>query len=346
MFLYRYLIIVLLVADFAQGYIKSPATASFQLLAKKNRRKNLDNELKEAASPRELVLREEDSEDQVDNSGIETSTRAKLKAEISSPFRKLRQFIYGAAGAAGALGTITSVPQLILALEGATEKGSVSDIALNIAIDLGAVITAVVLWDRESNAEKAKINQFQSKEQQLSAKLSSEEISEREAFLGKLPVEILFSNSDENVTRIVSLNDLQAKGKQHAIIVTGSAAFVKDALISARIEGTNLFTAKETCVIPVVYQEEQLETEGSKGFGAKDSLMNAPYIGRPTQIPVWLRYLQQEVELAERQGSKGVVDQGLVLAVAQNGKVIRRGLGLPPWKEVCDQLNSATAPKK
>jgi hypothetical protein len=226
-------------------------------------------------------------------------------------------------------------------MQGDVSKGTVSDVAINIAIDVGAIVGAVLLWDRDAAAEKKAIERFTTKEKQVSAQLSSTEINEREALLSKLPMEIIFSESNENVTRIVSVGDLQIQGKQNLIIVAGSQAFVKDALISARIEGSNLFTTKETYVVPVVYEDEQLlSPEDNKGFGnaAKDSLMSAPYIGRPTQVSVWLSYLKQEVDLADKQGTKDVVKQGLVLAVNQKGQVIRRGLGLPPWKDLCEEL--------
>ena len=341
------------------------------LSAKKSRRRTVADEME---ALQRLEESSADTEAQDDSggapSGIDESTRAKLKAEIASPFRRLRQFFYVAAGVAGGLGgffcdrilcstynclgTLTSVPQLILALQGANEQGTPTDVAINIAIDLGAIIGtsqrsssshlseysgAVFLWDRDASAERAKIERFSLKEKRMSSRLSDSEVSEREEFLSRLPVEIIFSESNENVTRVVPLGDLQAKGQQNAIIVAGSQAFVKDAVLSARVEGSNLFTAKETYVIPVVYGEEQFEAEQGKGFGAKDSLTNVPYFGKPTQLNVWQAYLKQEIELAEKQGSKDVVKQGIVIAVNQKGRVIRRGIGLPPWKEICEEFS-------
>ena len=69
-------------------------------------------------------------------------------------------------------------------------------------------------------------------------------------------------------------------------MVAGSQSFVKDAVISAKIEGIELFNNKETFVVPVVLNDNQLEGQDpSKGFGApKESLMSAAYIGKPTQV--------------------------------------------------------------
>ena len=76
------------------------------------------------------------------------------------------------------------------------------------------------------------------------------------------------------------------------IIVTGKKSFVKDAVISARIEGINLFTEYNTMVVPVISeQEEQLDDidkKLSKGFGTnaagKEEMLSAPYFGKPTQV--------------------------------------------------------------
>jgi hypothetical protein len=49
--------------------------------------------------------------------------------------------------------------------------------------------------------------------------------------------------------------------------------------------------------------------------------------------------------MAEAQGAKDVAKQGLVIAVKKTGKVARRGLGLPPWKEVLEETVTVGAKK-
>ena len=174
-------------------------------------------------------------------------------------------------------------------------------------------------------AEAKTIEKFTEREKKATEKLSSSESTEQEKFLATLPIEIQINEKDENITRIVPLGDwtftrvlclfyllkyflrltwltnltdlhligdLQNKGKQNVIIVTGKKSFVKDAVISARIEGINLFTEYNTMVVPVISeQEEQLDDidkKLSKGFGAsatgKEEMLNAPYFGKPTQV--------------------------------------------------------------
>ena len=48
---------------------------------------------------------------------ISIEQKAKIKAEVSSPFRLLRKFLFGGAAAAGGLGIFTAVPQLFLAIQ-------------------------------------------------------------------------------------------------------------------------------------------------------------------------------------------------------------------------------------
>lgn len=269
---------------------------------------------------------------------LEEGTRVKLKEEIASPFRKVRLFFYAAMGLAGGLGTFTAVPQLFFALQDGGE--AVPNAVGNVLIDLGGVIGGVLLWDRDTADEKKKLERFTDKEKKLSYQLTDAEKTDREKELALMPVQVQISEKDENVTRIVSISDLQSKGKQHVIVVAGSRSFVKDAVISAKIEGVELFNSKETFVIPVVLDDDQLEQQDSaKGFGVpKESLMSAPYIGKPTQLNVWTSYLKKETDLAIKQGEVDIINKGLIVAVKRTGKVIRRGVGLPPWKSLVEEF--------
>ena len=270
--------------------------------------------------------------------------QARLKAEIASPFRLLRFFVYGGTGAAGALGAFTAVPQLLFALQDA-DPASLSTAGTNLAIDLGALIGAVVLFDKEKKIEDEKLSRFTERERRSQGKMSDEASKEREVELAQLPVEIIFSSSNENTTRIVSIADLQNKGSQNVIVVAGSLSFVKDAVLGARAEGSELFNQNNVYVVPVVIDDEQVEESelnAKKGFGAAsssagaESILSAPFIGKPAQVPVWQRFLAKEVKAAEAQGTKGIVKQGLVLAVDKGGRIVRRGLGRPPWKNLIE----------
>ena len=216
---------------------------------------------------------------------LQEGLRVKLKEEISSPFRKVRQFIYSGAGIAGLIGTVTAVPQLLFAVQDGGE--AITGAITNVAIDVGAVVLAVVGWNKDAEGERIKLERYTRKEKILSFQMSSTDIGDREKDISLLPVQIQVSEKDENATRIVSLGELQSKGKQNIIIVAGKRDFVKDVVISAKIEGADLFNSKEIYVVPVVLEDDQLDAALAKGFGTpKESLMSAPYIGKPMQVSI------------------------------------------------------------
>ena len=273
----------------------------------------------------------------------------RLLSEIASPFRLLRLFVYGGSGAAGALGTFTAIPQLIFAIQDGGD--AVGTAATNLGIDVAAMVAAVLLFNKERSLEEATVEKFAERERRSAGQLSSAESKTREAELALLPVEIIFSENDETSTRIVSVADLQAKGGQNVVIVAGSTSFVKDAVLSARLEGNELFNSNNVYVVPYVLNDEQIadaEAASSKGFAGganKESILAAPYIGRPAQPIVWQRYLSSEIKAAEQQGAKNIIKEGLVLAVDKTGKVIRRGLGQPPWKQLVEEVRNGVVKK-
>jgi len=275
------------------------------------------------------------------------STTVKIKEEIASPFRRLRQFLYIGCFMGGGLGFVTALPALLIALQRDGSDAISSTTALtNVAVDLAGVLGGILLWIRESKDEQEKLLRFAQKEQRQASRLSDTDIIDRSKEISRLPIEIIFSDKDESATRIVSVGDLQGKGRQNIVIVVGKKSIVKDALISARIEGNELFNSKDTIIVPLVIDDKQLvnsEEKSNIGFGkningSNEALMEAPYIAKPAQVLVWERYLRKEIELAENQGTKNVLGQGLIIAVKRNGQVGRRGIGLPPWKTLLNEL--------
>lgn len=164
--------------------------------------------------------------------------KAKLKAEVRTPFRLLRFFIYGGVASAGALGSFTAIPQLYLSFQNSNELNiDKSNAITNVVVDVGGVIGAVLLWRKESTDQKKLIDSYIAKQLKLDNSLSPTAIEERQQQLSLLPVEIQISEIDANVTRVVSLKDLQIRGLQNIIVIAGNYEFVKDSLISARLEG-------------------------------------------------------------------------------------------------------------
>ena len=53
---------------------------------------------------------------------------------------------------------------------------------------------------------------------------------------------------------------------------------------------------------------------------------------------MWEAYLKKETDLAVLQGEVDIVKKGIVVALKRNGKVLRRGVGIPPWKIIAEDL--------
>ena len=128
----------------------------------------------------------------------------------------------------------------------------------------------------------------------MDKKLSKAEMKEREMELSLLPVEIQVSEVEANITRVVSLGDLQSKGSQNVVIVAGPTAFIRDAIISARLESPETFASNNIIVIPFTLVDEVVDSseqrKAKKGFGVvkQPELIEAPYIAKPQQV--WYQY--------------------------------------------------------
>lgn len=59
------------------------------------------------------------------------------------------------------------------------------------------------------------------------------------------------------------------------------------------------------------------------------------------QVDGWRAVMQEEFAAAERQGaaSKSSANDGIVLVVSRRGKVLRRGVGIPVWKTIRDDVD-------
>jgi hypothetical protein len=259
-----------------------------------------------------------------------------------NPFRKIRQFVYIAVGLAGTIGTVTSIPALFFASQSADVD--TSNNLINLAIDVAGVASAVAFWNKDAADEAKKVENNLKKKQQGRYQMDDGEVTDRALELANMPVQIQSNSRDADETKIVRFGDLQSKGRQHVIVVAGRFNFIKDQVISARLEGPDLFNSQETYVVPVVIdgdvegtilpQLDEAEAALKKGFGKAETLMEAPYIGKPTQMSAWLGCLAKEIELAQKQGTADIVEQGLVLGVRRDGCIVRRGVGAVPWRQL------------
>lgn len=57
------------------------------------------------------------------------------------------------------------------------------------------------------------------------------------------------------------------------------------------------------------------------------------------QEEAWRRVMLEELAAAERQGASKKASDGIVLVMSREGKVLRRGVGVPVWKSIRDDVD-------
>jgi hypothetical protein len=174
-------------------------------------------------------------------------------------------------------------------------------------------------------------------ERKKAMKKLSKGMKEREKLLGSLPLDVVVSA--DGTTRVTKLSDLQLGAKQHMIIVAGPRKACKDALIGANLLKSD-FALNNVLVVPYETDADTLEqmARPSGGFGDRPSYETQPYIARPTGDD-WDEYIRQEFDDAIKQNGDSVKKDGIAIVVANNGKVIRRGVGTVPWRQMVQQLD-------
>ena len=291
-----------------------------------------------------------DAQIEKDVASIESLNRmqAKLKEEVDNPFRKVRQFVYIAVGLAGLIGAVTTMPSIVLVSQGA--DGDMQTNLINLGIDVAGVVSAAIFWNKDASDEARKVEMMLAKERAGAYQMDSSEAIARAIEVANMPVQIQVNEQNGDETKIVRFGDLQSKGGQNIIVVAGRGEYVKEQVMTARLEGNDLFNSCETYVVPVIVdadveatsspQLDAVEALQKKGFGKTEELMAAPYIGKPAQLNVWLAYLAKEIELAKKQGEPDIVNKGVVLGVRKDGKIVRRGVGAVPWRQLVKELDA------
>ena len=165
-------------------------------------------------------------------------------------------------------------------------------------------------------------------------------MKDREKVLRNLPLEITISQ--DGATQEAIVGELQAGASQHMIIVAGPRKACKDALIGANLLKMD-FAMRNVLVVPYETGGETMTGPTGSGFGDRPSYETQPYIARPVGEE-WDDFIADEMNDAIQQGGENVRKEGIALVVANNGKVIRRGVGTVPWREMVEALDQAVNP--
>lgn len=213
----------------------------------------------------------------------------------------------------------------------------------NLGIDFGAV--AVMAF--AAKFDLGKQSELQSKvdekiERKKAMKQVTKGMKEREKLLGTLPLEITVSADGE--VQQAKVSDLQLGAKQHMIIVAGPRKACKDALIGANLLKMD-FALKNVLVVPYETDSDFAERQSrpTGGFGDRPSYETQAFVAKPNSDE-WDEFIRQEMADAVQQSGDSVKKEGIAIVVANNGKIIRRGIGTVPWRQMVEQLEETVNP--
>lgn len=214
---------------------------------------------------------------------------------------------------------------------------------MNVGIDFGAVITFALLakFDTEKQSElQTKVDERIERKKEM--KEVTKGMKEREKILRTLPLDITVGM--DGGTRTASVGEIQSGAKQHMIIVIGPRKACKDALIGANLLKMD-FAMSNVLVVPIETDADSADAQSrpSGGFGEKPIYEKQAYIARPSGDE-WDDYIKAEMEDAMTQSGEQAKKEGIAIVVANNGKVIRRGIGTVPWRRMVEQLEEEVNP--
>lgn len=174
-------------------------------------------------------------------------------------------------------------------------------------------------------------------ERKKEQKKVSKAMREREENMRNLLLDVQVSMDGAKTSAPVK--SLQKGAKQHMIIVAGPKKACRDALVGANLNKMD-FAMNNVLVVPFETDVDEAEKQRkpSGGFGEQATYEKQPYVARPAGDG-WEEYIKAEMDDAVSQGGEKVKEEGIAIVVANNGKVIRRGVGKVPWRQMVQQLD-------
>jgi hypothetical protein len=183
-------------------------------------------------------------------------------------------------------------------------------------------------------------------EEKIQQKKESKDVTkgmeERQKGLRALPLDIMVST--EGATREATVGELQVGAKQHMIIVAGPRKACRDALLGANLLKMD-FAMSNVIVVPYETGLDSAEEKSrpSGGFADRPMYETQPYIARASGED-WAEYIKSEMADAVKQGGNRANEEGIAIVIASNGKIIRRGVGTVPWRQMVEQLELEVNP--
>jgi hypothetical protein len=295
--------------------------------------------------------------------GSSTVVSNKLLAETIAPFRGLRLFFYGAFASGAFAGGLITLSGILAAMNSVRSDTTIdlNEAYTNLAIDFTAVtffgIFAKLDLDKGAELTAAVEEKIRRKEDN---KLVIKAMQQRELLLRNLNINVRVST--DGTIKTAPIGVVQTSAKQHLILVAGPGRAVRDALRGAQLNKSN-FAMTNILVVPyettngrvrkgVVdddFVDRRTRPDAEKGFGsssdANSSLSRPSYETQPyVAMPVgenWDEFINAEFDAAVAQAGENVREEGIALVVTNNGKVLRRGIGKVPWRQMVDELEEA-----
>lgn len=207
-----------------------------------------------------------------------------------------------------------------------------------------AVFALLARFDLKKQEElNEKVGERIEKKRELQKALKG--MKERELELGSLRLDIQVAA--DGSMKDASVKELQAGAKQHMIIVAGPKKACRDALVGANLLKMD-FAMSNVLVVPYETStsaaERQSRPEGS-GFADRPIYERQAYVARPSGEG-WEEYIKAEMDDAVEQNGENAKEEGIAIVVSSNGKVIRRGVGKVPWRQMVEQLDETVGGKK
>lgn len=270
---------------------------------------------------------------QADGGGQEYSQATRLRAEIESPFAKVRLFLFPALFLAAGIATYFAGTALLAEFVGA--RPPAEDTLLNLGVDVAALAGLGALWAREAKSADARLKRIG-----------------RGAALASLRVQLL-GGSKRNVelSSLRKRSDGVATESKRVVIVAAGEQALSAALAEAAAVGAEL-AAADFLLVPLLLTPAagggaeptiQLPSSAAVELGAAGGKSaGSAFLALPQALERWQQVLGDELKTAQAQ-AENIGDRGLTLVLKKNGRVGTRRLGTPDYAGLLADYSSRAA---
>uniref|UniRef100_A0ACD5V4Q5 Uncharacterized protein n=1 Tax=Avena sativa TaxID=4498 RepID=A0ACD5V4Q5_AVESA len=247
---------------------------------------------------------------EVSGGGGSSSSIAKIRSEVLSPYRSVRMFFYLAFMASGGLGSLIALTQLLPALGNPARAAGAAETLKGLGIDVAAVAVFAFLYSRDRKASDAQV-----------ARLT------REENLSRLKMRV--------GDRVVPVTVSELRGSARLVIVAGPAEFVTESFRRSKPFLKDLME-RGVLVLPFPTDGNAPALEFDEGPEEEDEIAKKSrrlWQLAPVFTAEWGKWLDEQKKLANV-----TPDSPVYLSLRMDGRVRGSGVGYPPWQAFVAQL--------